>query len=273
MSEKNPALARYYAHDKMVGCTQPAQAALMSFFLQQMHEAGTAGDVMEIGVYRGMSAILFSLYLGNRRKLHLVDPGIHGNVRATIEEHLLALNPDLKLEERVLFDDRFSQHLKRDTTIHNRQQYGFIHVDGGHAVADVYRDLESAADLLTDDGIVICDDFFGTGRPDVTEGVYRYLRERPTVFRILVTGHHKAVLCRVDAYSKWWIRIVKDMPDYMEANHRPTQLHLYGSPVEFPTIGLVDRAPNQPTYAGYFLTDAAQEFVAVMSKAIGLTDK
>lgn len=272
LMEKDQALERYFSYRDVVGCTTPPQAALMAYFLRSLHLRGYVGNFLEIGVYRGRSSMLFGMFLAGHRKLHMVDPGVEGAVLQELQENLVALNPKLDLERDIIVDKRFSHELQRDYAVHNRGEYAFIHIDGGHAIFDVYRDLELAEVLLNERGVVICDDFFAAGRPGVTEGVYKFLHDRPGVFRMLMTGYNKAVLVRVDYYETWWRHLVDTIGDYMEVNWRLVQIHLYASPIEFPTLGLVERTPDQPMYGGYFERKEAQDMLRVLQKAVASKD-
>ena len=270
--EKDPSLESYFNYRDVVGCTTPPQAVLMAYFLRSIQNFGYLGNLLEIGVYRGRSSMLFGMFLSGQRKLHMVDPGIGGAVLRELQENLIALNPKLDLEKNTIVDRRFSHELQRDYAVNNRGEYAFIHIDGGHSIFDVYRDLELAEVLLNERGVIICDDFFATGRPGVTEGVYKFLHERPGVFRMLMAGYNKAVLVRVDHYENWWCHLLTTIHEYMEANWRPVQIHLYASPIEFPTLGLVERAATQPLYGGYFERAEAKEMIRVLQKAVGAND-
>ena len=264
---KDELLEKYMGFRTVVGCTTPPQAALMSYFLKTLCDEGVKGDLLEIGVYRGRSSMLFGMYLYGRRRLHLVDPGLDGDVLEELTKNLTDLSPALDFERDVLIDKRLSHELERDAAVHDRGKYAFIHIDGGHSMIDVYRDLEQSAKLLNEWGIVICDDFYASGRPAVTEGVYRFMHENPNVFKLLITGYNKAVLARVDAFELWWVRIIQSLGEYLEANWRPVQIHLYNSPLEFPTLGLSERAKEHSPFGGYFARQEARDMIAALTKA------
>ncbi|WP_262690348.1 class I SAM-dependent methyltransferase [Kordiimonas aestuarii] len=266
---KDASLERYYGFREVVGCTTAPQAALMAYFLKALNDTGVRGDVLEIGVYRGRSSMLFGLYLHGRRRLHLVDPGLKGDVLEELTRNLTDIAPSMDFERDVIIDMRMSQELQYDYAVQNRGQYAFIHIDGGHSMLDVYRDLQQAEKMLGEKGIVICDDFFAAGRPAVTEGVYKYLHDHPGVFKILLTGYNKAVLARADRYEEWWVRIINSLGEYLESNWRPVQIHLYNSPLEFPTLGLSERTKEQCPFGGYFEREESHALIAALSKAVG----
>jgi len=55
--------------------------------------------------------------------------------------------------------------------------YDMIYIDGNHTAEAVYNDIEMSRKLLTEDGVIIIDDYKTKTLPDVRLGIVRWLRE------------------------------------------------------------------------------------------------
>ena len=55
--------------------------------------------------------------------------------------------------------------------------YDLIYIDGNHTAEAVYNDIEMSCKLLTEDGVIIIDDYKTKTLPDVRLGIVRWLRE------------------------------------------------------------------------------------------------
>lgn len=76
----------------------------------------------------------------------------------------------------------------------------YISVDGGHTVEHTINDLMLASDLIKADGVVILDDFLNRHWLGVTEGVIRFLMNKPTLVPF-ASGFNKLFLCNLSHYS------------------------------------------------------------------------
>jgi cephalosporin hydroxylase len=67
------------------------------------------------------------------------------------------------------------------------KQYKYISVDGGHTVEHVISDLNLAAQYISNEGLVIVDDYLNHWWPSVTEGLFKYLSTNPTLVPVMTT--------------------------------------------------------------------------------------
>lgn len=261
-----PDLKKYFEmSEKIVGCTLPKQAMLMAFILNRMAVQGLRGDLLELGVYHGRSAILLAMALRPREKLHLVDP-LTSRSRKELEANITAVTERDDIVDQLLIDPRFSHEVRRDLSA-LRGRYRFVHIDAGHGHTDVYRDLALADELLNREGVAVVDDFFASGRPDVTEAVYEYLFSNPGSFRIFLIGYNKGLLCRPDCLSIWWPDTLKNVVDWFRAHDVHVMVHQYGSPLEKCSMAIFDRAPDAPEYGGFLAKQECRDLIDALQIA------
>ena len=89
----------------------------------------------------------------------------------------------------------------------DNNKYRIISIDGCHTKDATLIDLKNAVDILTDDGIIIIDDYFNNDWPGVKFGVDIYLSNNNS-FRVIYIGANKLILCRRNMYDKY-IQILK----------------------------------------------------------------
>jgi hypothetical protein len=148
--------------------------------------AGTRGDLLEIGVYHGKSAIL----LGD-----LCKPG-ETLVVCDIFEEEAGVSAENRAEHRAYHGDlrrsAFEAHYRRfhpelptiiaapSATLDRERLAGrfrLVHIDGSHTETDVRQDILTARQLLGPGGVVIFDDWAQAHCPGVALAIWEeYLR-------------------------------------------------------------------------------------------------
>jgi len=129
------------------------------------------GDIGEIGVYYGKSAILLA---------HLVRP--EKGERLLLNDTFPEPNqPEIFLKNwqrfaprniKPLIIERDSRTLtKRDTGTNCR----IFHVDGNHDLKTTIHDLETALKAIRPDGVVAVDDVFSINVPEVSRGFFVFM--------------------------------------------------------------------------------------------------
>lgn len=147
--------------------------------------AGPAGDLVEIGVFQGRSAVVIGAHRRDGERFVVVDPfgdpallGIEepGSRRAgrnyfttlsrsTFEQNYLSVHDELPV---------VVQALSRDVVDHVAPgSVRFLHVDGSHEHDDVVVDAGSARTLLQPEGVVVFDDYRKFAAPGVGAAVWR----------------------------------------------------------------------------------------------------
>jgi hypothetical protein len=210
--EKQEVKAYLDATRDVEGWFFPIDAYLFAFIDRIQKREGIAGNLFEIGVHHGKTAIFLGRAASADEILGVCDvfEGQELNIdrsgegsRTLFERNMRALAP---LEERRLrvFPILSSLLTVDDTTAACR----LVHIDGGHRPEDVVADLHTAARALLPDGVVAVDDLFNPSWPGVGEGFYRFTAAEPDVFAPILIGGNKVFLTRPGAaarYEKHWV--------------------------------------------------------------------
>lgn len=148
-------------------------AYLSTSLLNDQAAQGWSSGVVEIGVYLGK---YLSVLYRKARLQGLVTVGIDTFEWEPMEKVVAKYNQifggtdDLRLvrcSSRDLTPAEIIEHLRG-------RKASFISVDGDHAAEGVEADLKLAQQLLTQQGIVVIDDFLNQRAIGVSEGSYRY---------------------------------------------------------------------------------------------------
>lgn len=191
----------------------PVDAYLFAFIEELQRRESISGNLFEIGVHHGKTALFLARTARDHELLGVCD---------VFEQQ--ELNRDRSGEgSRELFLRNMGEFPVRvfakashelttdDTTTHCR----FFHIDGGHRPEDVWNDLNVADRALLDDGVVAVDDVFNPSWPGVSEGFYRFMTERRAFVPILIGGN-KVLLTRHDAAERYE-RHYADAADFVDA--------------------------------------------------------
>lgn len=158
------------------------------------HQSGTAGDLFEIGVWKGRSAAVLASYCKVGETLWLCDlqldrPAVDGalaSVGAAPAKIVAMSGPSRDLRGKL---DVGAMH----------QSVRWFHIDGEHTGPAVYDELELAHRLLAPRGLVVIDDFFSPRYPSNTTEAVRYLEKNPFHFRLFAVAFNKGYFCRPEA--------------------------------------------------------------------------
>lgn len=142
---------------------------------------GIAGDIMEIGTWKGRSAAFLSFFVNNNERLILNDvfsspatdkypeyPSVE-----MVQRAILAMNPDIA--EQILFIEGNS----RSTTIPASARIRFAHIDGGHSFDECYQDLVRVTPHVVEGGVIAVDDYDHPDWPEVKPAADRWTSEHP----------------------------------------------------------------------------------------------
>lgn len=183
--------------------------AIWDFFLRAQAEMGIVGDFLEIGVYKGKSAILAALYLRQDEHAVLVDVSPVPETRAVLEKIRPGANVYLEsLSTEAAFNSEITARAGR---------FRWCHVDGDHTGYSALHDIRLCASVLAPNGILVVDDFFNFRYPQLTASVYRFLFDHPIEWKMVFAGANKAYLCHSAVYRtyeaiirKWLIMLCKE---------------------------------------------------------------
>jgi hypothetical protein len=139
--------------------------------LNLSRDLSNKGDLLEIGVEFGGTALLTAQVLQEGETLHLID------LKRT--DRFAASFDTLSAQQQAQIS--FHECSSRSPALEDltKGTYRFMHIDGGHSKEDVHDDAHRFAALLAPKGIVVFDDVFEIRWPGVTEAVFEYLADAP----------------------------------------------------------------------------------------------
>ena len=176
-----------------------AKSLLWLDFIQK--KENIEGNIFEIGVFLGKSAILLGLFVDQEKeRLGLCDHLMAGEKLKISQKEVCYKNLNSYFDSLGFIDvyEKDSTKLTQDECKNIR----IFHIDGGHTFKHLTNDLSLADKSIIEKGLILIDDFFNPRCPEVTEGIYQYLKERSTLLPLLIT-YGKLVLCKSSMYS-WY---------------------------------------------------------------------
>jgi len=169
--------------------------ALFSMIMRDL-QTNVDGDVCEIGVAFGRSAIAVSNYRRPNDKLYLYD-------YFSEEERVVAEN---NIKKFGTFDN--SEWRIGDTTsltpdtIQFDRPLRFLHIDGSHEHGAVLKDLTNFSTKMADGGVIVMDDYNDQEYPGVNSGTLQFLFENPE-WVLFAIGQNKAYLCKREQFGNY----------------------------------------------------------------------
>ena len=192
-------LSRYFAaFDTIPGWFSPDACLMFMAYHQLLAESGVDGDVLEVGVHHGLSAIGLAALRADGRRFVAVDlfedlqdqnvsrSGSGSRIRFL--EHMGQFHHDLSFLTTIAAQ---SHTLSADRL---GRTFTFCHLDGGHSAGEAYRDLELAVAISQPGGLVALDDYFNPAFPGVGEAAVRFAIEHPGALRPVAIGFNKVLL-------------------------------------------------------------------------------
>ena len=217
--------AKYQAiKAQMDGYFADQSAALFDIFLQMQQHINARGDMLEIGVYKGRSAAMSTQHLRPEEKFFLIDCSNHlDDAKRNLQPHL---------QGRGVFHKQQSALMTPESIGAKLRSVRWIHIDGGHTGNDVVTDIELCEKLLSDNGVMVLDDFFNPMYPQLTEAVYAYMAANRYKLTMFLIGYNKAYLSRPG--SAWCYRSliksgladflrVREVNDFLVCKTTPTE--------------------------------------------------
>jgi predicted O-methyltransferase YrrM len=216
-------------------------AAIWDIFLSRQMQTGVAGHVMEIGVYKGKSALLMAMHARQEEEVVLVDIDSLADAESIIK-HLGKENVHyLQMESFDL--------ISTDLVSSGGNKFRWISIDAEHTREAVHRDLGFANQLLSRDGIISMDDFFQPAYPQITAAVYEFLAQHAGQLTMILCGYNKAYLCRPRAAQQYLDFIRESMGAALEARGAQVSLFKTTEPTDYNVFGAVGLHGN-PRYKG-----------------------
>lgn len=156
--------------------------AIMDMLLSEQRNLGVKGDLLEIGTYRGKSAVILGHHLQGSERLTLVD--IHDYLDRK------AIAPFAGSVDFLLTDSA-----RLDENIEASRRFRFIHIDASHGYHETFRELQLADRHLAPLGIIAMDDFANLLFGQNIAAIFKYLFTSRTDLVLFLTTMEKGYLC------------------------------------------------------------------------------
>ena len=159
------------------------------------------GDIFEIGVHHGKSAVFLAAMLDHtREKLAVCDlfenQSMNVSESGSGDRNIFEQNVRLYLHGG--FDTRIFSKPSTELTVEEAgNNYRFIHLDGGHDQSEALNDLQFAARSTIEEGVIAVDDPMTPVWPGVAEAIFIFLSNDKR-FCAIVAGFNKMFLVRRD---------------------------------------------------------------------------
>lgn len=152
------------------------------------------GDVLEIGVYQGLSAIGVAAMRGPNRRFFAIDPFVSATGEPTPalrDAFLRTMQQFYPTQDWMICISAPSHDVSAQAL---GDSYSLVHIDGDHSAQGVLYDLDLAYKVLQPSGILVLDDYYNPHYPGVSFAVHDFLGTEPRRFRVVAGGLNKLVL-------------------------------------------------------------------------------
>ena len=225
-------LARYFdAFERIPGWFLPDAYLVIAAYHQLLSDEALARDVLEIGVYHGLSAIGLAALRGEGRRFVAVDLFEKPPDEQHIDRSWWGSRASFLKNLGRFYDDLAFVHTSaaRSDAVHPAdlgRDFTICHIDAGHRSRDVYADLGLCAEVSRPGGLVVLDDFGSPAFPGVAEGAFQFSLDAPGALRPIALGFNKAVFQRAPAPFDLNARLFDTFPQM-----RSQWTHVWDEPV------------------------------------------
>jgi hypothetical protein len=227
--------AYFGAFDRIEGWFSPDAALMFMAYNQVVAAHGVAGDVLEIGVHHGLSALALAAMRGDGAQLVAID----------LFDELQAQNVSSSGSgSRVRFlqnmheffgDTAFVRCVAAPSNTLGEAELGrrfsFCHIDGGHTARETYEDLELCSRILLPGGLLALDDYFNPSFPGVCEGAVKFWLAHDGALAPIAAGFNKVLFQKAPAPFDLNAAFTQQFPfmPHRTATLWETPIHLFSS--------------------------------------------
>jgi hypothetical protein len=209
-------------NDDVEGWLYPTDAQLLSAINDAQKRRGFGGDILEIGAYKGKSAILLGFFPQPGETLIVCDVfDSVAPVSADSRSENAEFYPDLRQED---FEKNYLRFHDQLPTVHARpsshlvdlvpaRSCRLVHVDGGHSYKTTREDIATARSLLGAGGVVVVDDWSSAHIPGVAMALWEECLTGALVPLAFTRGKFYATWDRGGLMSEDVSRAVADRPE------------------------------------------------------------
>jgi hypothetical protein len=181
------------------------EAALLIGMLNNFHEKlNIKGDIFEIGVHHGKSAIFFSHLLKDDEQLSICDifDNQIGNISISGQGNQTIFSNNYDKFSKKKLKQVFTCLSSDLKPLEIGNSFRIFHIDGGHNCNEALSDLILGSQVITEDGLIVLDDPFRPEWPGVTEALIEFLKTYPD-FAPLVVGFNKLIIVRKEKLNQY----------------------------------------------------------------------
>ncbi|MGC5038313.1 MULTISPECIES: class I SAM-dependent methyltransferase [unclassified Streptomyces] len=168
------------------GWFPPLDQMLFTWFLERQQNQGTRGDLLELGVYMGKSAILLGHHLQPGETFTVCDlfegDAPDGANQAEAAKSYSALTRQAFERNYLSFHDTLPTVIAAPSSVVSEHvapgTCRFVHIDASHLYEHVYGDIGAAHDILQPGGVVVLDDFRSEHTPGVSVAAWEAVLNR-----------------------------------------------------------------------------------------------
>ncbi|MEU8984079.1 class I SAM-dependent methyltransferase [Streptomyces sp. NPDC048309] len=188
--------------DDVPGWFPVLDQTLFDWFLGHQESAGVRGDLLEVGVYMGKSAIFLGRHLQDGERYTVCDL-FEGSApddanRAESTKSYGALTRQTFEENYLSFHDALPRVLQGPSSVVPAEvaprSCRFVHIDASHLYEHVYDDIGAARDALLPGGVIVLDDFRSEHTPGVSVAAWE---------AVLTGGLRPICLSTQKLYGTW----------------------------------------------------------------------
>ncbi|MFB7996340.1 class I SAM-dependent methyltransferase [Streptomyces sp. NPDC056002] len=172
--------------DDVPGWFPPLDRLLFTWLLERQTRQEVRGDLLELGVYLGKSAVLLGQHLHGAEKFTVCDlfegdaPDEANQAEST--KSYASLTRQAFEENYLSFHDELPKVVQAPSSVISAEvdpgSCRFVHIDASHLYEHVYGDIGAARELLGPDGIVVLDDFRSEHTPGVSVAAWEAVLNR-----------------------------------------------------------------------------------------------
>lgn len=188
--------------DDVPGWFPVLDQTLFAWFLERQESAGLRGDLLEVGVYMGKSAIFTGRHLQDGERFTVCD--LFEGDAPDEANHAEATKSYSSLTRRAFEENYLSFHTALPRVLQGpsslvpgevaARSCRFVHIDGSHLYEHVRDDITAARDALLPGGVVVLDDFRSEHTPGVSVAVWE---------AVLNNGLRPVCLSTQKLYATW----------------------------------------------------------------------
>lgn len=180
------------------------------------------GHILEIGVHHGKSFIPMTLLLKDKETAVAVDvfedqqfnydnsgAGCFFKLKENIKK--VYDNDEIFNKIKIIKEDSTKLNSIDYLNYTNCEKYRIISIDGCHTKSATLIDLKNAIEILSEDGIIILDDYFNNHWPGVKFGIDTFM-EQNNDYRLIYLNANKFIICHKNNYEKY-MNILGNLPN------------------------------------------------------------